>query len=180
MPKRKHVVMLECIPKGQEQDESEVLFQFLRMTLDGGDATKIDVAGKSDLLEVLAKDDDVASATYIHISAHGDGDEPALHLPRGKLGPSAFPEGCFKGKVVSLSACSLGRKAFMDEFIEQTGAKAVVAPTHDVLFPEAAIFFVNFYFLLLHDGMTPNGAFERVKRTMGTKVKGGFGYWTAE
>ncbi len=173
---RGHVVMLECIPKRDAQDESEVIWQFLRMT--DGDATKFDVTNKSEFIEILEQDADVQGASHVHLSGHGDGDESEFLLPRGRMRPEDFPELCFQGKVVTLSACSLGRKAFIERFCEVTGAAIVIAPTHDVHFAEAAAFFVNYYFLVTHHDMTPRGAFDRASAMVSGKVKGAFNLWS--
>ncbi len=43
---------------------------------------------------------------------------------------------------------------------------------------ESAIFFLNFYYLVTHAGMTPHGAFERVDRMLAGRVQKGFCYWS--
>lgn len=70
---------------------------------------------------------------FVHLSGHGSVDHLEFQMPKGNLFADDFPEGCFKGRVVTLSACGLGRLDFIDMFIEQIGADVVIAPQNDVL-----------------------------------------------
>lgn len=75
--------------------------------------------------------------------------EAYLQLPRARVYPEEFPEDCFAGtELVGLSACSLGKVAFIDRFMKQTGARMVVGPKKDVLFADSAIFFLNLFYLM--------------------------------
>ncbi|MBA2319588.1 MAG: hypothetical protein H0V89_00410 [Deltaproteobacteria bacterium] len=98
--KAKTIAMFECIPRQERVDESEILFQFLEATDDN--AYKATIIHKSEFLKELVTTE-VARATHVHLSGHGVDDE--FYLPNGKVRASEFPEGCFTGKVVTLSSC---------------------------------------------------------------------------
>ncbi len=72
----------------------------------------------------------------------------------------------------------MSRMDFVSEFMETTGASRVIAPVYDVEFIDAAVWFINFYYLVLHHSFTPKGAFDRTDMNLSGKVKGGFQFWT--
>ena len=89
---------------------------------------------------------------HVYISSHSDvqqKDEAYLKLPRVRIYPEEFPEDCFESaELVALSACSLGKAAFVDPFMEQAGARMVVGPKNEVEFIDSAIFFLNLFYLM--------------------------------
>lgn len=73
-------------------------------------------SNKADLIEFLEDDGSLQGYDSVHLSGHGRGagtDAPYFKLPRGRMLPEDFPEGCFEGKKVALSACELGRRGFI-------------------------------------------------------------------
>jgi len=114
----------------------------------------------------------------VHISAHGGDDNGSIDLPQGIVRPEELPEGCFSHQTVALSACGMSRTDFVNEFMGTTGASHIIAPVFDVQFIDAAVWFINFYYLVLHHKYTPEGAFERTNSILKGKAKGGFQYWT--
>jgi hypothetical protein len=78
---------------------------------------------------------------YVHLSGHGYGGEGVFCTPNGDLRPKDFPENCFKNKLVTISACSLGNIEFMNPFMDHTCAKYVLAPNKTVDFVDAALCF---------------------------------------
>jgi hypothetical protein len=110
---------------------------------------------------------------YIHISAHGRYYKrrgAVLSFPKGDLTFDELPQGCFKHMLVTLSACSLGKKASMEHFIERTQARCVIAPQNSPRFEDAALWFVNFYYLLLKQRLPVYDAFGIVNSMVDTKA----------
>ena len=144
------MLILECCTKKADYNsgyrDGYVLNEFLRMIDHPVDYHEI--SRKSDLLDLLSDD---PCYEHVYISSHGEvqGGEAYLQLPRARVYPEEFPEGCFaSAELVGLSACSLGKVAFADRFMQQTGARIVVGPKKDVLFADSAIFFLNLFYLM--------------------------------
>jgi hypothetical protein len=177
MARNKKLLIIECIPKAEKLNESLVLSNFLRMT--EPDAIQAhSIGSKFQIVRYLARKADLLKFDFLHISAHGGADNESIDLPRGSLRPDEFPAGCFSRQTVTLSACGMSRTGFVNEFMETTGASHVIAPLHDVDFIDAAVWFINFYYLVLHHKYTPEGAFERTNSVLRGKAKGGFQFWT--
>jgi hypothetical protein len=175
--KKGKLLIIEGIPKSEKLNESLVLSNFLRMTQPERVKARR-VTSKTEFLNYLRRKTDLAKFRYVHISAHGDPDNSRFELPSGFVSPEEFPVSCFKGKVVTISACSTSRVDFVDPFMDRTGAKHVIAPIYDVAFIDAAVWYINFYYLVLHHGFTPRNAFDRTDEILRGKAKGGFQYWT--
>jgi hypothetical protein len=177
MAKNKKLLIIECIPKSEKFNESVVLSNFLRMTEPDAIHAHV-IKSKSQLLKYLSSKRDLQKFDFVHISAHGGDDSESIELPQGTLRPEELPEGCFSRQTVTLSACGMSRMDFISEFMETTGASRVIAPVYDVEFIDAAVWFINFFYLVLHHGFTPKGAFDRTDMNLSGKVKGGFQFWT--
>lgn len=180
--RRPRLFILECIPKSDVYKEGEVLFGFLEMT-DPKDIAIKGFATKTAFLGYLRRRRNLEGYNFIHLSGHGDPRHCAFELPFGYVRPEEFPSSCFEGKRLALSACGLSRRDFIEPFMERTGAKSVVAPRKDVRFDDASIWYLTYYYLMLHHRFTPGGAFDRVNDTLcygprRGRVKGGFEYWT--
>jgi len=180
--KRPRLFIMECIPKSDEYEEGEVLFKFLEMT-DPKDIAVKEFTTKTEFLGYLRRKRNLEKFNFIHLSGHGDIKRRAFEMPFGWIGPEEFPDSCFEGKRVALSACGLSRREFIDPFIETTGAKAVIAPRKDVRFDDAAIWYLTYYYLMLHHRFTSMGAFDRVNDTLcygprRGRVKGAFEHWS--
>jgi len=108
------------------------------------------IRSKSQLSNYLASKRDLQKFDFVHISAHGGDDSESINLPQGSIRPEELPEVCFSRQTVTLSACGMSRTNFVSEFMETTGASQVIAPVHDVEFIDSAVWFINFYYLVLH------------------------------
>jgi len=181
----KRLFIFECMPKSDRCNEGELLFNLLGMTVDvkhRGEVALKDLGSKTEFLRYMARKSIARRFDFIHLSGHGDPDGCAFRLPLGKVHPEEFPESCFQGRTVTFASCGLSRNGFMDEFMERTGAKAVIAPLNNVHFDDSAIWYAYFYYLVLHHGFTSWGAWDRTCRFLCDapekgRVKGGFQYW---
>jgi hypothetical protein len=179
--RRPRLFIMECIPKTDVYKEGEVLFKFLEMT-DPKDIAIKEITTKTEFIRYLSRKSNLEKFNFVHLSGHGCGSRPVFELPLGQVGPEDFPEGCFEGKRVTLSACGLSRSDFMDPFMETTGVKAAIVPRKDVRFDDAAIWFHTYYYLMLRHRFTPARAFDRANDMLcygprRGRVKGGFEYW---
>lgn len=180
--RRPRLFILECIPKSEEYEEGEVLYRFLSMT-DPKDIALREMTTKSEFLSYLRRRRNLDGFNFIHLSGHGDRKHCAFELPKGVVHPDEFPRACFENKRVTLSSCGLSRDEFVSPFMDVTGAKTVIAPRKDVGFDDASIWFLTFYYLMLHHRFTPVGAFDRANDMLcfgprRGRVKGGFEYWS--
>ena len=180
--RKPRLFILECIPKSDEREEGEVLFRFLEMT-DPKDIAIKEFTAKKEFLGYLRRKRSLQGFDFVHLSGHGAPDRCAFELPFGYVGPEEFPRSCFEGKRVALSACGMSRREFVEPFMETTGAKAVIAPRKDVQFDDATIWYLNYYYLMLHHRFTSVGAFDRVNDMLcfgprRGRVKGGFEHWS--
>ena len=169
------ILMIECMAEDHE-DESAFLERLLGMLKKGScNIKRIKVGTRAALLTKLkgiaAEDWD-----HVHISAHGE-DHEFFCVGDDLVSAVDFPSDCFEDSVVTISACGLGRADFTRELSSQTGAKAIVAPLHDVEMTHAAMFYCLFYYLVVVAGMSSAGAFERTKVALDKKALGGFGYF---
>jgi len=172
------LAILECVPKGDGRQEGQMLSGFLRM---GGPevASLFTFSTRGDLTAFLEDGAGLQGYSHVHLSGHGRArgvGVPYFKLPRGRMFAEDFPEGCFAGKAVALSACELGRRRFIDPFKRQTGARVVVAPQREVLFLDAAVWFVHYYYFLLQHGTMDVTAFERTEASLRPYVRGAFRY----
>ncbi len=85
---------------------------------------------------------------HVYISSHGDvqqKDEAYLKLPRARVCPEESPEDCFESaELVALSACSLGKAAFVDP-VYGTDRRTDGCRPKEVEFIDSAIFFLNLF-----------------------------------
>jgi len=171
------LAIIECIPKKDDMREGLVLAEFLHMTGVGA-ADYHGFTNRSELLAFLGSD---ALLDYdsVHLSGHGvvDGGHACFLLPRGKVYPEEFPEECFLGKTVAVSACGLGKTCFARPFKVQTGADVVIAPQREVLFVDAAVWFVNYYYRLSCRGVRPRTAYEQTEASLNGRVRGAFQFY---
>ncbi len=179
MSRRRRVLVIECIPQSQKFNEGKMLRHFLDLIFEN-DRHRVSyyrVKGKSQLVHYIEEKKDISRYGFVHLSAHGKPDLGALELPRGYLYPSDLREGCFKGRILTLSACKTGRKEYVAEMIARTGADAIIAPRDDVWFSSAALWFANFYYLVLDMRYEPKAACRRVNLMLHGQVKGGFKFY---
>lgn len=132
------------------------------------------------------------SYDFIHMSAHGGAkaymdvaELPeseglfsrkdrtlAFGLPRGTIDWICFPPDCFKGKVLTLSSCSMGRLKTMYGLFISTNAKYIVAPRYTVYFDDSLIWFANFYYLVLRHDYSAPAACRWCNRYLSRKMAG--------
>jgi len=177
---KRRVLIIEAIPKSEKHNEGIILENFLDMVFDTkrNRVSAYRVEYKQQVVGYLARKEDLDKFGFVHISAHGQRDECAVKLPKGLLSPLDLRPQCFAGKTVSFSACSMGCRDFVAQVMEHTGAENVIAPVNDVYFPDAALWFVNFYYLVLGKRYSPRDAHARVNRMLKDKVKGGFRFYS--
>lgn len=175
------LLLVECIPKTNDMREGVVLYEFLRMgdPEDKNYIRLVEFTNKLDLLNFLEDQDFLDEFDVIHLSGHGSesGSEWGFKLPRGTISPEEFPEDCFSGKTVSMSACELGKVGFCDSFAGQTSLKNIIAPQREVLFIDASVWFANFYYLHIFHNLDVGKAYEDTNEYLKKRVKGGFKHW---
>lgn len=167
------MLVLECIPHNQGKDEGLVLFHFLSMRMPRSVDYYV-LKGKRDLLEVLERR--APEYSMVHFSSHGH-KAGYFSLAKGFLSAEEFPEGCFKDSEVTFSSCEVGRAGFMDHLQAQTGMRIGVAPLNDVLYIDAAMFYIHYYYFRCHKRYSAWNSFARTDDKLSGKVKGGFKFF---
>lgn len=182
---KKKILIIECIPKVDKADEGLILHKFLKMTFVEY-VHLVRRSSKQGLINYLKNKRDLDEFQFVHLSghgAHGTRYRPIIgykeisvfQTPKGVLLPEDFPKGCFYKKTVTLSACSLGNKAFINKFMEQTSAAKVIAPCRDVHFGDASMWFTLFYYHALN-GSSLGTAFDQTEKAL-NHVRGSFQFW---
>ena len=174
------LLIIEAIPKKDKAREGVVLNEFLRMTDPEGHYFNLkEYTNVYDLLTYIENCRNMERYDFVHLSGHGEVDETRaiFKCPKGHIAADEFPPDCFGGRTVALSACQLGMKAFIDPFMEQTGAKYVIAPQREVPFIDAAVFFVNFYYFVAQHGNRATTAFSKTDEHLQRRARGGFKLW---
>ena len=167
------VYILECIPKKEMMKEGLILFEFLKMEIPEKVEMKY-IKGKNHFFDELNKN----NFAIVHISCHGKYDDGnfCLQMPNGYIYPDEFyDDDRLKGRDVIITGCSLGRKDFSKEFLERTEAKSLVAPMNDIEFLDAAMWCINFYYILLKKDYTFGKAFDYMKENF--YIKGAMQMW---
>lgn len=180
MPRRKkRVLILECIPKNEKFNEGVMLKHFLDMIFehDRERVCSYRVKNKAQLIQYIRNKKDLDKFDFVHFSAHGLPEYAEIELPQGQLAAWELKGFCFDDKTITFSACSTGRIGFAAEVIGFTGAKGMIAPQNDVWFADSALWFLNFYYLVLEKGYSPRTACGRVNKMLKGKVKGGFKFY---
>jgi hypothetical protein len=167
------VLILECIPHCHGRDEGLVLYHFLKMKMPNSVRYKV-LKGKKDLIRILEKT--APEYRMIHFSSHGH-KEGYFSLVQGFLSAEEFPEGCFEGSEVTFSSCEVGRSGFMDKLREQTGMSKAIAPMNDVVYIDAAMFYIHYYYFRCHKRYTALNSFLRTDDKLSDKMKGGFRFF---
>lgn len=173
------LLILECTPKKDRDREGLILFEFLSLNEDQEEEIEYrEFEGKQEFLKFLSKDT-VSEFDCVHLSGHGSVEDgiAEFQLPHGSVQPDEFPEKCFTTQQISLSACELGRAAFIKPFIEQTQPDLVIAPMNEVPFRDAALFWVNYYDHVIYREIDARRAFDSTKRYLKGKITGGFQLW---
>jgi hypothetical protein len=182
---KKKILIIECIPKIDKVDEGLILYKFLKMTFVEY-VHLVRRSSKQGLINYLKNKKDLDEFQFVHLSghgAHGTKYRPIIgykeislfQTPKGVLLPEDFPKDCFDQKTVTLSACSLGNKDFVNRFMEQTSARKVIAPLRDVQCGDASMWFTLFYYYALN-GCSLKAAFDRTEKAL-NHVRGSFQFW---
>ena len=106
---------------------------------------------------------------FVHFSGHGryyKRSGPVFYFPKGKMTVDDLPGGCFKNTILTFSACRIAAGDGLDRIIDKTKAKAVIAPDTSPYFENAAIWFLNFYYLVLKQKYDPAEAYKAVNHIM--------------
>lgn len=180
-----NLLILECMPKCENVREGEILADFLTLPDDFDDVTVSvkEFTFKRDLLKYLKRKSKLKDYDCVHLSGHGlveDQETAFFELTRGKVQPYEFPEDCFSDMHTAMSACELGKVAFVDPFIEQTSPSSVLGPQREVPFRDACLFWVNYYSLVLHHGVTPQTAYNKTSDFLKGRIIGAFKFWETE
>lgn len=167
------MLIVESIPQYQDPNEGDMLAKVLEMA--SYDYFELHaVCNRNDLLEMLEDRPFMRQFKIVHLSGHGDEEEPNFLLPRGSINASDFPEGCFKNKTVCLSACTLGKSRFVQPFMERTNARFVIGPRRSIYFIDATLFFLTFYYWTNRRRLGIEASYNR---TVKSGVRGDFRLW---
>jgi hypothetical protein len=173
------LLIAEAIPLKERKMEAVVLGEFVRLFReDFRDDYYFDC--KSDFLDYIDRyvvnpkyNKCHGRYKYIHLSGHGryyKRTGAVFKFPKGELKFEDLPKDCFRGTLVTLSACDLGNRSAMEQLIERTKAKTVIAPSNSLRFEDGALWYVNFYYLLLKQRLPVHDAFSAVNSMVNTKA----------
>lgn len=101
--------------------------------------------------DVMMKQFSESKMRYLHIACHGNKNHLGLTLDR-----ITFEElGCkyadiLEGKRLFFSACSVGTEKLADNTIGKAGCRSVIAPSEEICFDDAAIFWASFYHMIFN------------------------------
>ena len=180
------LLILECMRERDNDHEGEILADFLTLPDEDDDDVTVRlkiVTDKRDFLKYLKRSSNLDDFEYVHLSGHGiveDKETAFFEVPKGKVRPYEFPEECFSGIHVAVSACECGKVAFVDPFIEQTDPLTVLAPQREVPFRDSCLFWINYYSLVLHQSFTPKTAHRKTSAYLQGKIIGGFQFHETE
>ena len=168
------LLIIECISKAERLNESVILYEFLKMSVPKS-IHSVRMSSKDEVLRYLRMKVNLNEYQYIHLSGHGDAKKCMFETARGDIAPGEFSRNCFIGKTVTLSACDLGKKEFINPFLVTTGARFAMAPQREVLFIDAALWYTIFYYNALHIGNKPERSYEKTQKSL--YIKGAFQFW---
>lgn len=172
----KRLIVFECTPLKDMANEGFSLENTLNMN---GKVVDYMMPESSVELQDLLELNLHKKYPFIHLSGHGRArgvDEPKFCQPRGFLRPMEFPEDCFDNRLVTFSACEMGLKKFWEPFMIWTGAREVIAPRFSPKFVDSALWYINFYYLMLHKRIDAQTACKAVNKQLKKRVGGEFEY----
>lgn len=165
------LLIAEAVPLRERKLEVVVLGEFIRMC-DEGFKDDYFFECKKDFLDYLDRyvvdphyNKKYGRYKYVHFSGHGcyyKSKGAKFSFPKGDLAFDELPKDCFSGMVVTFSACDLGKKVAMEQFAERTKSKYVIAPFNSPRFEDAALWYVNFYYLIFRKKFRPLQAYDMV------------------
>lgn len=173
------LLIAEAVPLKEKKLEVVVLGEFIRMCVeDFKDDYFFEC--KSDFLDYLNKyvinpqySKKYGRYKYVHFSGHGryyKQKGAVFSFPKGDLELNTLPMDCFRGMTVTFSACEIYNKVAMEHFVERTKAKYVIAPSNSPSFEDAALWFLNFYYLIMKKRYKVYEAYRIVKSTLDVKA----------
>jgi len=166
MKRTAKLLILECTSENKEKmSEGRLLWELMRILGYGNRTNFKNVCGANRLTEEIRN----AEERYIHISAHGNFHQTRgtyLRTPRKGRVYSTDLRDIWTGKrkseiprLVVLSACEAGHVDMMRAF-SNAGCRYCLAPLHEPLFEDAAVFLALFYKLLIGERSSPWIAFK--------------------
>lgn len=173
------LLIAEAVPLKEKKMESVVLGEFIRMFIENFKGDYF-FECKSDFLDYVdryvinpKRNKRYGRYKFIHFSGHGryyKRKGATFSFPKGDLNFDELPLGCFENMTVTFSACELGDENAMKHFVERTKARCVIAPSNSPYFEDAALWYVNFYYLILKQRRTPHEAYRIVKSMLDIKA----------
>jgi len=166
MKRTAKLLILECTSENKEKmSEGRLLWELMRILGYGNRTNFKNVCGANRLTEGIRN----AEERYIHISAHGNFHQTRgtyLRTPRKGKVYSTDLRDIWTGKreseiprLVVLSACEAGHVDMVRAF-SNAGCRYCLAPLHETLFEDAAVFLALFYKLLIGERSSPWIAFK--------------------
>jgi hypothetical protein len=167
MRRKPRLVILECTSESREKMSEGMLLRELMRILGFGNRTRLSsIKNKDSFLRKL----EAIQEPYLHISAHGDF-APArgirIDLPHKAKIYSSDLVGLWKNKarsriprLVVLSACETGHVDMVSAFSD-AGCQYCIAPLHETLWEDAAVFSTLLYKLLIGERMSPWVSFKK-------------------
>jgi len=160
------LLILECILETKEEvSEGWLLWELMRILGYEKRTNLKRIGGSNRLIEELEN----AEEQYIHISAHGNFHQTRgtyLKTPRNGRVYSTDLSEIWAGRkrseipsLVVLSACEAGHVDMVRAF-SNVGCRYCLAPLHEPLFADAAVFLALFYKLLIGERCSPWIAFK--------------------
>jgi hypothetical protein len=180
------LLILECTPKGNNAREGMILKEFLTLPdhHEHVNVKLIECTNKKDFLKYLDNHICLNSEyNLIHLSGHGcatDKDNAFFYLPRGRVQTDEFPTDCFMGTHIGISACELGRTAFVNPFIKKTSPITIIGPQKVVPFSDACLFWINYYSLVLHHEHKPVTSFNKTVDLLKKRISGSFQFFESK
>lgn len=149
------VFLIETITKAENLEEVKSLYHVLNMT--DFQPQTVHITGKDSKEDfILQFSREYSKKRYIHVSSHGNNTGFIIHGDRETevtiddfLKYEDELQGSMKGRFLTISACGSLSDEFFNNLHTLLQFEAVINPTNEVWFDEAAIFFINFYFNLV-------------------------------
>ena len=178
------LLILECTLESKERmSEGWLLWELMRILRYKDRTSFVNPRGKKHFLKELEN----AGVRCLHVASHGRYSRlrgTYLKTPRRGRVYSSELRDLWKGKgsravpeLVVLSACKAGHVDMVRAFSE-AGCRYCVAPLHEVLWEDAAVFLVMFYKLLLGENSTPWMAFKNAVVGLSTVLPKISGAWS--
>jgi hypothetical protein len=167
MKRKPKLIILECTSESKEKmSEGTLLWELMRILGFGNRTKLLLIENKDSFLRKLER----IQEPYLHISAHGDFDQAKgtrIDLPYKAEIYSSDLVGLWKKKAKSniprlivLSACETGHIDMVRAFSD-AGCQYCIAPLHETLWEDAALFSTLLYKLLIGERMSPWISFKK-------------------